>query len=95
MKTKFTKVAVSERMPESSGFYFCLGGTGQKQIGYFNGQKFVETFIDVRFWFEESPDREEEMIGMLEKVYTLLFERHLYNTADDIKKLLQSLKQEK
>lgn len=95
MKTKFTKVAVSERMPESSGFYFCLGGTGQKQIGYFNGQKFVETFIDVRFWFEESPDREEEMIGMLEKVYPLLFERHLYNTADDIKKLLQSLKQEK
>ena len=94
-KTKYIKVDVSERLPEKYGFYFVIMKSGVKKNFWFNGEKFFldKDTRDILYWLEEIPDREEEMIEMLEKVYPLLYERHLYETANQIKSLLQSLKQ--
>lgn len=61
MKTKFTKVAVEERLPEKDGYYFTNNGYKY----FFDILGFT---IKTDWWLEESPDREDEMIEMLERI---------------------------
>ena len=101
MKTKFTKVAVSERLPEEAGYYFTNNGYKY----FFDILGFT---IKTDWWLEESPDREDEMIEMLRKIEDKLNDFHndlaksvidmeVYNPLSSdllkIKSLLQSLKQ--
>lgn len=103
MKTKFTKVAVEERLPEKDGYYFTNNGYKY----FFDILGFT---IKTDWWLEESPDREDEMIEMLRKIEDKLNDFHndlaksvidmeVYNPLSSdllkIKSLLQSLKQEK
>lgn len=103
-KTKFTKVAVSERLPKDfSKILINYKGSDDLQMyDYFDNlheQDFFEE--NINFWFEESPDREEEMREMLERVFNLCdklqfpTEKQLSDLKTEIKSLLQSLKQEK
>lgn len=101
MKTKFTKVAVEERLPEKEGYYFTNNGYKY----FFDILGFT---IKTDWWLEESPDREDEMIEMLRKIEDKLNDFHndlaksvidmeVYNPLSSdllkIKSLLQSLKQ--
>lgn len=58
-KTKFTKVAVSERLPENDGRYLTENGwlDYKKNVGWLS---FLTEFYP-KYWMEESPDREDEM----------------------------------
>lgn len=67
-KTKYIKVAVSERLPVTAGYYFIVNRATGKQSGYFNGRTFSESFIDPEYWLEEVPDREQEMKEMLKEL---------------------------
>ncbi|MBE4949934.1 hypothetical protein [Chryseobacterium culicis] len=67
MKTKHIKVSVSDRTPETAGYYFIINRAASIQIGHFNGRSFAESFIDPDYWLEEVPDYEEEMKEMLAK----------------------------
>ena len=87
-KTKFTKVAVEERLPEQSGRYFVWvdnpNARGQENAEQYNMDKKVfdafnrefKSFYDVTHWIEESPDREDEMIEMLRKIEDKLNDFH-------------------
>ncbi|SHF17363.1 hypothetical protein [Chryseobacterium vrystaatense] len=66
-KTKYIKVPVIDRMPEEANCYL----TG---IGPHKYSQTMNIFINERgnivkpnYWFEEVPDREQEMKEMLEK----------------------------
>ena len=96
MKTKFTKVAVEERLPTKNGNYFCLVKNGDALITCHN--TLFKNYLGITHWLEESPDREDEMIAILKEIH---FD-HFWNgnpLSIDIKtkleSLLQSLKQEK
>ena len=96
MKTKFTKVAVSERLPKDfSKILINYKGSDDLQMyDYFDNlheQDFFEE--NINFWFEESPDREEEMREMLERIQDL--DVLPIEIEDELSNLLQSLKQEK
>ena len=71
-KTKFTKVAVSERLPRRGGFYHVFVTETVKDICPFNKGEFKPTDTltghGVEYYLEESPDREDEMIEMLEGI---------------------------
>ena len=97
MKTKFTKVAVSERLPSKDNKYFVIDITGELNKVPFRDAEF-HSWQPIHFWLEESPDREDEMIAILKEIH---FD-HFWNgnpLSIDIKtkleSLLQSLKQEK
>ena len=100
MKTKFTKVAVSERLPSKDNKYFVIDITGELNKVPFRDAEF-HSWQPIHFWLEESPDREDEMIEMLERVFNLCdklqfpTEKQLSDLKTEIKSLLQSLKQEK
>lgn len=70
MKTKFTKVAVSERKPEKDGFYYVYNGG--HHVTYFSLLLgFNLCMLDgkpkkITHWLEEIEDKEDEMIEMLE-----------------------------
>ena len=106
MKTKFTKVAVSERVPKdfSKILINYKGSDNLQMYDYFDNlheQDFFEE--NINFWLEESPDREEEMIEMLEELVELKRIKDLDGKTPDYlqrqpkawekaKSLLQSLK---
>lgn len=78
-KTKFTKVAVSERLPKDfSKILINYKGSDDLQMyDYFDNlheQDFFEE--NINFWLEESPDREDEMIEMLRKIEDKLNDFH-------------------
>lgn len=70
-KTKFTKVAVSERLPEEidTNTVFL---TKEGNVRIFYNKKYLKDYEpnyeedDAEYFLEESPDREDEMIEMLE-----------------------------
>lgn len=66
MKTKFTKVAVEERLPTKSGNYFCLVKNGDVIMTCHN--TLFKNYLGITHWLEEIPDREDEMIEMLEEI---------------------------
>lgn len=110
-KTKFTKVAVEDRLPDASGRYFVWvdnpNAISQENAEQYNMEKKVfdafnrefNSFYDVTHWLKESPDREEEMIEMLEKLTSAFeveeLESYQRSRISDAKSLLKSLKQEK
>lgn len=69
MKTKFIKVSVAERLPEKGKNVIVLSADGKSGTCYFlrglwHGQKNGEP----KYWFEEVPDREAEMLEMLKLI---------------------------
>lgn len=92
MKTKFTKVEVSERLPEKHGKYLVIDITGEIHKVPFLDDEFY-SWQPVKFWLEESPDLEDEMREMLERIQDL--DVLPIEIEDELSNLLQSLKQEK
>lgn len=78
MKTKFTKVAVEERLPSAKGMYMVIfKGNIVGMFNFWNEEGFIDSWKeDVDFWLEESPDREDEMIEMLRKIEDKLNDFH-------------------
>lgn len=66
MKTKYIKVSVEERLPKKAKNVIILSADGKSGICYFlsglwHGQKNGEP----KYWLEEVPDRQAEMLEML------------------------------
>ena len=109
MKTKFTKVAVEERLPEEidTNTVFL---TKEGNVRIFYNKKYLNDYEpnyeedEFEYFLEESPDREDEMIEMLEELVELKRIKDLDGKTPDYlqrqpkawdkaKSLLQSLKQ--
>ncbi len=92
-KTKFTKVAVEDRLPSEQGMYMVIfKGNIVGTFNFWNEEGFIDSWKeDVDFWLEESPDREDEMIALLKEVKVDI---DLSNDITDssYKKLLDILK---
>lgn len=81
MKTKYIKVAVSERLPEKEGKYFLwvdnpnARGLESEELSmaynmenkHFKEGEF-QTFYETTHWLQEVPDREQDMKEMLEEL---------------------------
>ncbi|MCQ9638631.1 hypothetical protein MP478_04450 [Chryseobacterium sp. WG14] len=69
MKTKYIKIAVSDRLPEKGGFYYTYTESGLKIADWFYEGKFnyVSPSYYPEYWLEEVPDHEDEMREMLEE----------------------------
>lgn len=110
-KTKFTKVAVSERLPKEihTNTVFL---TKEGNVRIFYNEKYLKDYEpnyeedEFEYFLEESPDREDEMREMLEELVELKRIKDLYGKTPEYletqpkawekaKSLLQSLKQEK
>jgi hypothetical protein len=92
MKTKFVKVSVSEKLPALSEYY-------ESSLGLQTFSKVMDAFIasngDIiypEYWFEEVPDREQEMIELLQDLVNLR-DGSLLTLQDKAKQLLNDLKQ--
>lgn len=106
-KTKFIKILVSERLPKQSGEYICFSNkTGKEKILTFSTTDSFDSWyfkMRIESWLEEIPDREEEMIEMLEELKHVIENAILEVGAETtyqlkiasgkISSLLQSLKQ--
>lgn len=101
MKTKFTKIAVSENPPEEGTVQIFLTEGGLRKVILYRAKWFQEERYSLyKYYLIESPDREDEMIEMLEDVvYKFDDDPTLHGYQEEIlrkiKSLLQSLKQEK
>lgn len=83
METLYRKVAVSERLPKDSGFYFIISANGAQKNYWFNGVMFfVDENISVNYWLEEIPDNSHQ----LEKLEADKAE--LLEALEDVKKFL-------
>lgn len=105
-KTKYRKVEVSERLPQVEKWFHVIGEDGNVDLCPFRFNEFFATDTigqrEVKYWLEEIPDREEEMIEMLKLALNRLENTTEYEVVDfykedceKIKSLLQSLKQAK
>ena len=91
-KTKFTKVAVEERLPEEidTNTVFL---TKEGNVRIFYNKKYLKDYEpnyeedELEYFLEESPDREDEMIEMLEEGIA-----HLTNWIMNVEALIQSIK---
>ena len=106
MKTKFTKVAVEERLPEEidTNTVFL---TKEGNVRIFYNKKYLKDYEpnyeedELEYFLEESPDREDEMIEMLEEgivhLNNLDWQRNMIKTysnwVTNVETLLESLKQ--
>lgn len=95
--TKFIKVAVRERLPEKGKNVIVISSDGKSGTCYFlsglwHGQKNGAP----KYWLEEVPDRESELIEMLETVTKELEENQGYTSAitSASNHLIQSVKQQ-
>ena len=103
METLYRKVAISERMPDKSGFYFTYSSSGVKKTIWFMNDKFsyVSPSYNPDYWLEEVPDPtaqlqadKEELLEALEKATDLLeagFPE--ISTVKDFQSLIQKHKQ--
>lgn len=67
-KTKFIKVSVDDKLPDTFGHYVTFNIHNQKGYHYFDdGEKQFWSDDEIHEWLEEVPDREEEMTDMLEE----------------------------
>ena len=92
METLYRKVAVSERMPDKSGFYFTYSSSGVKKTIWFMNDKFsyVSPSYNPEFWLEEIPDneiklqknKEEFAIQILKKLKTKLDNMGMWSYCD-------------
>ncbi len=70
MKTKYIKVAVSERLPFKNLYVVLIDGLGNACNGYYSEKNnwIISTegyFSTIEYWLEEVPDYEEEMKDVL------------------------------
>ncbi|MGE8528486.1 hypothetical protein [Chryseobacterium rhizosphaerae] len=67
MRTKYIKVAVSDRLPEESDYFNT--DDGWVQFNKYDKKFWLEGVYEVhpQYWLEEVPDHEEEMREMLEE----------------------------
>ena len=94
MKTKFTKIAVSENPPEEGTVQIFLTEGGLRKVILYRAKWFQEERYSLyKYYLIESPDREEEMREMLERIQDL--DVLPIEIEDELSNLLQSLKQEK
>lgn len=63
-KTKFIKVPVSERLPVERGYYFCVVKNSTVNINVHSD--LFSSYKGIEYWLCEVPDRESELIDMLE-----------------------------
>ncbi|WP_126654092.1 hypothetical protein [Chryseobacterium aureum] len=97
MKTKYIKVSVSDRLPETAGNYYIINSIGTKQIEYFNGRRLTESFIEPEYWLQEVPDYEDEMKEMLDELIHVKDDilqalDHANNSAEDYQYLFDKAK---
>lgn len=74
-KTKFIRVAVKHRSPEKGKDVIVISSNGKSGTCYFlaglwHGQKYGEP----KYWLEEIPDIEDEMLQMLEECKNTLMD---------------------
>lgn len=102
--TKFIKVETIDRLPEKNGEYICsLKRTHKKKILTFSTNDRLDTQyykFNVDYFLQEVPDRESELIEMLEKSKNKLqmFKSEFGQGSeliDEIDSLIQSVKQPK
>lgn len=94
MKTKFIKVAVSENPPEEGTVQIFLTEGGLRKVILYRAKWFQEERYSLyKYYLIESPDREDEMMEMLERIQDL--DVLPIEIEDELSTLLQSLKQEK
>lgn len=94
MKTKFTKIAVCENPPEEGTVQIFLTEGGLRKVILYRAKWFQEERYSLyKYYLIESPDREDEMIEMLEKYHNLFQKMSIYPITSEVKSLLQSLKQ--
>lgn len=107
-KTKFTKVAVEERLPEEidTNTVFL---TKEGNVRIFYNKKYLKDYEpnyeedELEYFLEESPDREDEMIEMLEEgivhLNNLDWQRNMIKTYSNwitnVETLLETIKQER
>ena len=108
--TKFIKVDVSERLPKIEKWYHVIGEDGNVDLCPFRFNEFFATDTigqrEIKFWLDKVPDRESELIEMLERIiqdfegdYVLDGEivdkpyNWLIDRYKEAKKLIQSVKQ--
>lgn len=107
-KTKFTKVAVEERLPEEidTNTVFL---TKEGNVRIFYNKKYLKDYEpnyeedELEYFLEESPDREDEMIEMLEEgivhLNNLDWQRNMIKTysnwVTNVETLLETIKQER
>ncbi len=100
MKTKYIKVAVSERKPHKEGWYIVERHNTNAVSSYYYGKQQTFSNGDAKFWLEEVPDIEQEMKEMLEKArdkfLDLKYDKDLPELEEiqcEIEELLNSIKQ--
>ncbi|TDX83972.1 hypothetical protein [Epilithonimonas xixisoli] len=110
--TKFIKVAVSERLPKEDGKYFvwvdCPNARSAENPDEYNMNKMYfskadnefKSFYEVTHFLEEVPDRESELIEMLEEIlktnrFVWKNDKYAEFQIKEIESLIQSVKQPK
>ena len=92
-KTKFIRVAVEERLPKKDKGVLFFNENTNSCAFLRNSTDFIIHY-EFTHWLEEIPDREDEMLQMLEKA-----KQELYNSdnlfAAKIREFLESVKQTK
>ena len=98
--TKYKRIDIKERTPEDEGYYYTSHGGFDWNIKeqYFQNDE-GENLDYINYWLEEVPDRESELIEMLERVTSAFYgeelELYQFNRIEEAKKLIESVKQPK
>lgn len=90
MKTKFVKVSVEERLPEKEGWYYTSNKEDDYQVWKW---KKGYRWEGIEHWLEEIPDREAEMLDMLQMINNIengAFGLKSFN-IEDLKRKIQRL----
>ena len=90
--TKYKRVDIKERTPEYEGYYYTSHGGYDWNIKeqYFQNDE-GENLDYINYWLEEVPDRESELIEMLDRIQDL--DVLPTEIEDGVSLLLKSVKQ--
>ena len=97
--TKFIKVKYEDKLPQSSGNYWILDVVGEMKSSYFNATlKSFPAYDFVEYWIDKVPDRESELIEMLEEMISQFDwkdenDSNQQLSIDKAKNLIKSVKQ--
>lgn len=62
METLYRKVAVSDRLPNDSGYYFGIDSLGHREYPYFDKEENKwESILGTTHWLEEIPDNSQQI----------------------------------
>ena len=98
--TKFIKVDVSKRLPKIEKWYHVIGEDGNVDLCPFRFNEFFATDTigqrEVKFWLDKVPDRESELIEMLEHILSGRIRPREYTSEwYKVNELIKSVKQPK